>query len=201
MRGFAGFVLNFDEVVNLYKLPRAISREQNYERILNLYNETKSGQAPGLWINMGATKKTVYDSRRGMASYGALQGRFGIARETMSKYVDTTATVQELRPLTPEEIFTLLEKLQNVFQTGHGLDAGTGFTAQEIAAFMQAELNRPGAAEFLTPRAVIKDFLQLLQIVRQNPETSMAAVLKERFGTLGIVERDPDDWDESISII
>ena len=34
--GYKGFVINFDESVNLYKLPRALTREKNYEMILNL---------------------------------------------------------------------------------------------------------------------------------------------------------------------
>ncbi|MFR9279894.1 BREX system ATP-binding domain-containing protein [Levyella massiliensis] len=199
--GYSGLVVNFDECVNLYKLPRSMTREQNYERILNLYNETKGGRAPGLWINLAATRKTIFDERRGMASYGALKGRFGIAREGLSDLVDTTATVQLLKPLTPEEIYTLLEKIQTVFTTHYGLEKAA-YSEEQIAQYMQAQLNRPGAAEFLTPRAVIKDFLQLLQLARQNPEVSTEELLTRRFGTLGRVEKDPDNLDDAeISIL
>lgn len=194
--GYRGLVVNFDECVNLYKLPRSMTREQNYERILNLYNETKSGNTSGLWINLAATRKTVFDERRGMASYGALKGRFGIARDDLSDLVDTTATVQMLKPLTPEEIYTLLEKLQTIFVTAYAY-ADDPFTEEQIAQFMQAELNRPGAAEFLTPRAVIKDFLQLLQWARQNPSLSAEELLMRRFGSLGRVEKDPDDQEDA----
>lgn len=193
--GYRGFVVNFDECVNLYKLPRSMTREQNYERILNLYNETKSGNTKGLWINLAATRKTVFDERRGMSSYGALQGRFGIARADLDDLVDTTATVQILRPLTPEEIYTLLEKLQTIFDTYYERTE-VAYSEEQIAQFMQAELNRPGAAEFLTPRGVIKDFLQLLQWARQNPTIPTEELLTRRFGALGRVERDPDDQDD-----
>lgn len=194
--GYRGFVVNFDECVNLYKLPRSMTREQNYERVLNLYNETKSGNTPGLWINLAATRKTVFDERRGMSSYGALKGRFGIEQADVGDLVDTTATVQILKPLTPEEIYTLLEKLQTIFDTCYDV-AEVPFTEEQIAQFMQAELNRPGAAEFLTPRAVIKDFLQLLQWARQNPSVAAEELLTRRFGSLGRVEKDPDNRDDA----
>ena len=35
---------------------------------------------------------------------------------------------------------------------------------------MEYIYNQPGAGEFLTPREVIKDFLNILSILRQNPE-------------------------------
>jgi hypothetical protein len=34
---------------------------------------------------------------------------------------------------------------------------------------MEEMFNKPGAAEFLTPREVIRDFLNILNILRQNP--------------------------------
>ena len=34
---------------------------------------------------------------------------------------------------------------------------------------MEELFNKPGASEFLTPREVIRDFLNVLNIIRQNP--------------------------------
>lgn len=34
---------------------------------------------------------------------------------------------------------------------------------------MEEVYNKPGASEFLTPREVIKNFLNILSILRQNP--------------------------------
>ena len=192
--GFNGFIVNFDELVNLYKLPRSQTRDQNYELILNIYNLCKSGQLEGLFVNLGATRNTVFNERRGMAGYGALKGRFGIEQEELSHLTDTRATLQILKPLTPEEIFTLLEKLQEIMQVSQPSDRV--FSADQIARYMQAQLNRPGADEFLTPRAVIKDYLQLLRLARQNPDTEIDRLLELRFGNLGQVTMDADNQDE-----
>ncbi len=196
--GYAGLVANFDELVNLYKLARAQSREQNYERILNLYNDCKGGNVQGLFLNFAATRKAVYDERRGMSSYGALKGRFGLASENLQELADQRSTVQQLKPLSPEEIYTLLEKLQELYRTVYPFDPA--FSPQEIARFMQAQLNRPGAEEFLTPRSVIKDFIDLLQLAEQNPDKEPKDILQSRFGRLGVMTRDAQDHDDDLSI-
>ena len=40
----------------------------------------------------------------------------------------------------------------------------------DIAQYMEEMLNKPGAAEFLTPREIIREFLNILSLVRQNPD-------------------------------
>ncbi|MBZ6527539.1 ATP-binding protein [Aerococcaceae bacterium DSM 111021] len=198
--GYSGFVVNFDEAVNMYKLANGISRERNYERVLNIYNECKSDIARGLFVNFGATRKTVYDQRRGMASYGALQGRLGLEESLDSEYVNTDRTALALKPLTNEEIYTLLANLLNVYQVNYGIDID--FSEEAIIRYMEAQLNRPGAAEFLTPRAVIKDFIELLAIMRQNPGVSAEMALNNKFGEIATpVEKDEDDDDDLIEVI
>ena len=193
--GYKGFVINFDESVNLYKLPRSLTREKNYEMILNLYNETKTNEAKGLFINFGATKNTIYDERRGLASYGALKTRLGNELMKNKPYVNVNSTVIDLKPLTPEEIFILLNKLLEIYNTAN--QTTLSVTASEVQHYMEEQLNRPGSATFLTPRSVIKDYIELLSLLRQNPEHSFGQILAERFGRKATtVGKDADDHDE-----
>ena len=46
--GYRGFVVFIDECVNLYKITNRVSRENNYEKILSMFNDTLQGRAPGL---------------------------------------------------------------------------------------------------------------------------------------------------------
>ena len=193
--GYKGFVINFDESVNLYKLPRALTREKNYEMILNLYNETKTNEAKGLFINFGATKNTVYDERRGLASYGALKTRFGNELMKNKDYVNVNSTVIDLKPLTPEEIFILLTKLLEIYNTAY--QTKLSVRDSEIQQYMEDQLNRPGAAAFLTPRSVIKDYIEILSLQRQNPNHAFSDILADRFGRkASAVVKDADDHDE-----
>ena len=197
--GYAGFVINFDEAVNLYKLPHAATRERNYEKILNIYNECKSNLARGLFINFGATRKTIFDESRGLSSYGALKGRLGTESSMDSEFVNTNKTVLGLKVLTDEEIYTLLENLVNIYNTYY--KTSIDITSDEIVSYMEGQLNRPGADEFLTPRAVIKDFIEILDIKRQNPDVEVSTILGDKFGHILAVSKDPDNLDDEIEVI
>lgn len=198
--GYSGFVVNFDEAVNLYKLPMSRTRERNYERILNIFNECKSNTARGLFINFGTTRKTVFDENRGMASYGALKGRLGTEDIMESKLLNTNRTVLPLKPLSPEEIYTLLENLNNIYNIHYKntIDLST----ENIKMYMEEQLNRPGADEFLTPRAVIKDFLEILDLIRQNPREKIEDIIYIKFGrTVKPVAKDEADKDDEIEVL
>ncbi len=193
--GYSGFVINFDEAVNLYKLPLSQTREKNYEKILNIYNECKSNKAKGLFINFGATRKTVFDENRGMSSYGALKGRLGKEDIMDSGLINVNRTVLPLRVLNPEEIYTLLENLINIYNVRY--KTNIQLKTEQIKMYMEEQLNRPGAVEFLTPRAVIKDYLEILDLIRQNPDESVERIINVKFGSKPVpVTKDKDNMDE-----
>lgn len=49
--GYRGLVVFIDECVNLYKITNRVSRENNYEKLLSLFNDTMQGRAEGLaWV-------------------------------------------------------------------------------------------------------------------------------------------------------
>ncbi|MFL0197185.1 ATP-binding protein [Clostridium sp. WILCCON 0269] len=198
--GYSGFVVNFDEAVNLYKLPLARTRERNYERILNIFNECKSNKARGLFVNFGSTRKTVFDENRGMSSYGALKGRLGTEYSMDSKLLNTNRTVLPLRPLSVEEIYTLLEDLINIYNIHY--KENISMKTEHIKMYMEEQLNRPGAAEFLTPRAVIKDYLEILDLIRQNPDKSIENIIYAKFGKKAVpVTKDEDNKDDEIEVL
>lgn len=196
---YSGFVVNFDEAVNLYKIPQSITRQRNYERILNIYNETKSNLARGLFINFGATRKTIFDENRGLSSYGALKSRLGSQESMDLKLTNTNRTVLGLKPLTNEEIYTLLENLVNIYNVNY--KEAISLSHEQIVSYMQGQLNRPGAYEFLTPRAVIKDFLEILDLKRQNPNSEISEIISSKFEDILAINKDPENLDDEIEII
>ena len=48
--GYRGLVVFIDECVNLYKINHRVSRENNYEKILAMFNDTLQGRAQGLGL-------------------------------------------------------------------------------------------------------------------------------------------------------
>ena len=174
--GYKGLLVLIDELVNLYKIPNAITRQYNYEKILTMYNDTLQGKARHLGIIMGGTPQSIEDQRRGIYSYEALRSRLAQGRFASEGLMDLLAPVIRLEPLTHEELFVLIEKLADIHA---GLfDYERTFGEDDLAAFLRIEFGRVGASTHLTPREVIRDFIELLDIVSQNPQVSVAQLLE-----------------------
>ncbi len=75
--GYAGMLILIDELVNIYKIPNAITRQYNYEKILTMYNDAMQGKARYLGFILCGTPQCMEDPRRGVYSYEALRSRPG----------------------------------------------------------------------------------------------------------------------------
>lgn len=174
--GYKGLLVMIDELVNLYKIPNAITRQNNYEKILTMYNDTLQGKAHHLGIIMGGTPQSIEDRRRGVYSYEALRSRLAQGRFASEGLTDMLAPVIRLNPLTYEELLILIEKLAAIHAGYFGYQQS--LAEDDLISFLQIEFGRVGSDSHLTPREVIRDFIELLDIVYQNPEVEVASLLK-----------------------
>ena len=174
--GYKGMLVMIDELVNLYKIPNSITRQNNYEKILTMYNDTLQGKAQYLGIIMGGTPQSIEDRRRGVFSYEALRSRLTQGRFAREDMTDMLAPVIHLQPLTYEELLVLAEKLADI-HSGY-FDYERKVTTDDLVRFLQIEFGRVGADSHLTPREVIRDFIELLDIMYQNPDTDVAELLQ-----------------------
>ena len=174
--GYNGMLVMIDELVNLYKIPNSITRQNNYEKILTMYNDTLQGKAQYLGIIMGGTPQSIEDRRRGVFSYEALRSRLTQGRFAREDMTDMLAPVIHLQPLSYEELLVLAEKLADI-HSGY-FDYERKVTTDDLVRFLQIEFGRVGADSHLTPREVIRDFIELLDIMYQNPDTDVAELLQ-----------------------
>ncbi len=174
--GYKGLLVMVDELVNLYKIPNSITRQNNYEKILTMYNDTLQGKAHHLGIIMGGTPQSIEDRRRGVFSYEALRSRLAQGRFAQEGLTDMLAPVIHLNPLTHEELLVLIEKL-GAIHAGY-FEYEQTLTEDDLVKFLQIEFGRVGADSHLTPREVIRDFIELLDIVCQNPHVDIAQLLE-----------------------
>ena len=175
LAGYAGMMIMIDELVNIYKIPNSITRQYNYEKMLSMYNDTLQGKAKYLGIIMGATPQAVEDKRRGIYSYEALRSRLAEGKFSRPGTRDLLAPVIRLEPLTPEEMLVLLEKLEDMHADLYGY--GRSVSTQELGDFVKLEYGRIGAEQNITPREVIRDFIELLDLLYQNPGLSMKEMM------------------------
>jgi hypothetical protein len=164
--GMKGLLVFIDEGVNLYKQTNRRSRENNYEKLLAIFNDTLQGKARNLGFYLGGTPQFLEDERRGLASYPALKSRLEESRFVRSGHVDPGSPVIRLNQLANEEIFILLERLTEIHALHHGYEEWIG--KEEITAFMELAFSAPGAAEFITPREITRDYIGLLNILRSE---------------------------------
>ena len=176
--GYKGLVVMIDELVNLYKIPNSVTRQNNYEKILTMYNDTLQGKAHHLGIIMGGTPQSIEDRRRGVYSYEALRSRLTQGRFASEGLSDMLAPVIRLNPLTYEELLVLIEKLADI-HAGY-FEYQRSLTEDDLVSFLQIEFGRVGSDSHLTPREVIRDFIELLDIVNQNPDASVSSLLGSR---------------------
>ncbi|KRO13971.1 biotin carboxylase [Lactobacillus helveticus] len=178
--GYVGLMIMIDELVNIFKIPNAISRQYNYEKILTMYNDTLQGKAKYLGIIMCGTSQAIEDRRRGVYSYEALRSRLATGKFVQDGARDMYAPVIKLQPLTAEEMLVLTEKLADMHANLYGYERT--ITDNDLAQFIKIEYARVGADTNITPREIIRDFIELLDIVWQNPDTKITDLLNsDRF--------------------
>ena len=176
--GYSGLIVFIDECVNLYKIPNRISRESNYEKLLAIFNDTLQGKAQSLGVIFGGTPQFLEDTRRGLFSYDALKSRLADSRYAEVGYRNLASPVIRLRRLSDNELLALVRRLTKLYAQREGLDVPP-LTDEQIAVFMNKALSRAGAEELITPREIIRDYLTLLNILRDNEGVSFEQLLSK----------------------
>lgn len=173
--GYRGFIICMDEAEYLLSLPHRGSREKNYKRLLNILNDTLQGNAEHLGVYLGATPDMVEDRRRGLFSYEALQTRLEESRFAQQGLRDMSGPMIRLDPLSDDQIFFLLQTIRDIHAWHNKYEPN--LVNEHLRAFMAEALNRIGADSLLTPREVLRDYVSLLNLLRQHPRETFESIL------------------------
>ncbi len=176
LAGYTGMMVMIDELVNIFKIPNTITRQYNYEKMLTMYNDTLQGKAKYLGIIMCATPQAVEDKRRGVYSYEALRSRLAEGKFSRPGARDLLAPVIRLEPLTAEEMLVLCEKLAQMHADLYGYPRR--ISTDDLVTFIKVEYGRIGADQNITPREVIRDFIEVLDLLYQHTEMSLSTLLE-----------------------
>ena len=173
--GYKGLLVVVDELVNIFKIPNSITRANNYEKILTIYNDVLQGKAKHIGFLMGGTPQCMEDKYRGVFSYEALRSRLAEGHFATSDIKDLTAPIIRLTMLTQEEMYVLIEKLRDLHANLYNY--APILTHEDLLYFLTVEYNRVGANTHITPREIIRDFIELTNILHQNPHKSVSDIL------------------------
>lgn len=195
--GYRGLMVFIDECVNLYKITHRVSRENNYEKILSMFNDTLQGRAPGLGIVFGGTPQFLEDTRRGLFSYEALRSRLCDSRFKLDGFRNLIGPVIRLRRLADDELLALIRRVTQLYAQYYNWEPR--ITDEEQVAFLNLCLSRAGADSMITPREMLRDYMTVLNILMQNPQAAFADVVGSAV-TLKPASADPEDaWEPTIA--
>lgn len=176
LAGYSGLLVCLDELVNLYKLSSTQARNANYEQILRILNDTLQGSSSHLGFLLGGTPEFVFDTRRGLHSYPALQSRLAENRFAVDGLTDYSGPVLRLASLTAEDFYVLLTKVRHVYASGD--DEAYLVPDEALSAFMAYCSSHVGDTYFRTPRTTVKAFCDLLAVLEQHPDADWNTQLR-----------------------
>lgn len=170
--GYKGFIVIIDELINIYKCKSPVARNNNYEKILAMYNDTMQGKARYLGIIMGGTPQSIEDVNRGVFSYEALKSRLESGKYGTNKMINLMTPIIRIMPLTKEEIIVLLEKLAEIHADLY--DYELKITIEDIIDFIEEAIQ---GEKDVTPRSIIRDFIEVLNLFYQNYNLSIKDIM------------------------
>lgn len=173
--GYKGMLVVIDELVNIFKIPNSITRANNYEKILTMYNDVLQGKASHIGFLMGGTPQCIEDKYKGVFSYEALRSRLAEGHFATADMKDLSAPIIRLQMLSQEEMYILVEKLMNIHAQLYNYSPS--LSHEDLLYFLTVEYNRVGAQTHITPREIIRDFIELINILYQNPQKSVSEIL------------------------
>lgn len=173
--GYRGLVVFIDECVNLYKITHRVSRENNYEKILSMFNDALQGKAEGLLMVLGGTPQFLEDPRRGLFGYEALRSRLCDSRFADEEFKNLIGPVIRLRRLSDDELFALIVRATALHAQHYRWQPR--ITTEQQARFLQLSLARAGGNVMMTPRELLRDYLTVLDILMQNAEVDFERIV------------------------
>ena len=185
--GYRGLVVFMDEGVVLYKLQSKASRNNNYERLLTMFNDIMQGKASHLSMYVCGTPEFIEDHNRGLHSYEALRSRLVTGRYE-NGYDNYLGPVINLRPLNDEEVFVLLRTIRDIHEQRYGYESGIDDAMLET--YLRTVMEGSISSAMITPREITRDLISLLDTLHQNPDAGFSDMVSGRTVAADI---DPDD--------
>lgn len=173
LAGFSGLLITLDEMGLLAKQANSVSRKNDYEQVLRIVNDCLQGDAEGIMVCFAGTLELT-DTFRGLYSYPALRSRLQESPYATPDRIDLSGPVIRLADLAPEEQYLLTTRLQHVHAFG---DPSRYRLPDEALIRFLSQHVRPGDAQFRNPRDLVRQLVQVLDALEQDPDATWHEIL------------------------
>ena len=111
-----------------------------------------------------------------MFSYEALRSRLESGRFQNLNVVNLMTPIIRIQPLSKSEIIVLLEKISKIHADIYAYDFS--ISEEELIDFIEMIYNDPEVI-YITPRSIIRDYINVLDILYQNPSKNLKDIMNE----------------------
>lgn len=171
---YKGYIIMIDELINIAKSVKSATRQRNYEKMLSMYNDALQGRASYLGIIMGGTPNSVENRYSGVFSYEALRSRLQSGSFSDPSVINLMAPIIRIQPLTKSEIVVLLEKLTDIHSDFY--QHNSNITSDDIIFFVDEVFSKQMNMQ-ITPRSIIRDYIDVLNLLLQHPQYDIRTVI------------------------
>ena len=185
--GYKGLIVFIDEGVILYKLQNKVSRANNYERLLTMFNDIMQGKTQYMSIYVCGTPEFIEDPNRGLYSYEALRSRL-VAGRYENGFDNYLGPIINLKPLTNEEVFVLLKTIKDLHEQRY--EYKSQITDDMLETYLRTVMSNVVSTAMITPREITRDLISLLDTMHQNGDLNFMDLVE---GRLVKADDNPDD--------
>jgi hypothetical protein len=174
--GYSGLLIIADDLTALSRRLRdGTDRNGNFEAIVQLHNDCLQGRSKWTVVLFGIEDSCVEDRQRGLYSNAVLATWLAPNRYASNGQRDLSSPVIRLEALAGDDYVQLLRNVRDVFTDPGGTEPL--IPEEGLQEYIRTCTDRMGRAYFDTPREVVKDFIDLLHLLAQDPSADWRDLL------------------------
>lgn len=176
---YSGTLILFDECEHTRQITRANSRNGAYQNIREIVDLSADNSFDSTLFIFAGNSEWYNDADRGIQSYQALNDR--ISSRMKGKYKNNRTPIITLQNIDPAGLEILMERICLIYNTAFNYDAMKKVkpVMSQLIEFYRESNGLTGGR--VHPRTFVKTFVELLEILEQNPEIKDASEIIEIF--------------------
>jgi hypothetical protein len=176
--GYKGLMILVDELELVRKFPHIRQREQAFETLRLIIDESGRNALPDCLIVFTGTDEFFEDDRFGLKSYSALAERI-LTPMNFEGYTSMRQPIINLESLDQSRLKQVIDKIKLLYSIAYNCDTNT-FAGDDSVEKLVHNWTQFGNENISRkPRPVLREFIQMLDLCEENRGLTINDLLKE----------------------
>jgi predicted transposase YbfD/YdcC len=174
---YKGLLLLVDELELIRKFPHVRQREQAFETLRLLIDESGRNALPGCLVIFTGTDEFFEDQRYGLRSYEALSERV-MTPFTHENFVSMRQPIISLESLDRQRLSNVIFKIRDLYGIAYNWDARQFAEDDSITKLIEEWTLFGEESVDRKPRPILREFIQMLDLCEENKGVCLSQFLK-----------------------